>query len=53
MSGGGVENTQVVGVLYPTLYLWYILVSSLDLMLTNTMLHHFGGIEVNTIGLPG
>lgn len=37
------------GVLYPTLYLWYILVSSLDLMLTNTMLNYFGGIEVNTI----
>jgi hypothetical protein len=36
-------------VLYPNHYAWYILVSSLDLIMTNTVMHHFGAIEVNTI----
>lgn len=34
-------------VLFPDHYCWYLLVCSLDLMLTNTILHHFGGVEVN------
>lgn len=36
-------------VLYPTQYAWYVLVSSLDLIMTNTVMHHFGAREVNTI----
>jgi short subunit fatty acids transporter len=36
-------------VLFPDHYCWYLLVCVLDLVLTNTMLHHFGGIEVNGI----
>ena len=36
-------------VLYPNHYAWYILVSSLDLIMTNTVMHHFGAREVNTI----
>ena len=34
-------------VLFPDHYCWYLLVCVLDLVLTNTMLHHFGGVEVN------
>jgi hypothetical protein len=34
-------------VLFPDHYCWYLLVCALDLMLTNTMVHHFGAIEVN------
>lgn len=51
-------------VLYPNHYAWFILTSSLDIMLTHTILHHFadfGGRELNTFadwvirqfGLPG
>ena len=36
-------------VLYPNQYVWYVLVSSLDLIMTNTVMHHFGAKEVNTI----
>ncbi len=36
-------------VLFPTQYAWYVLVSSLDLIMTNTVMHHFGAREVNTI----
>jgi len=35
-------------VLYPSTYLWYVLVSTLDLMFTRVMLH-FGGEETNLI----
>ncbi len=34
-------------VLFPDHYCWYLLVCVLDLVLTNTLLNHFGGIEVN------
>lgn len=34
-------------VLFPDHYCWYLLACALDLMLTNTMLHHFGAIELN------
>lgn len=34
-------------VLFPDHYCWYVLACAIDLVLTNTMLHHFGGIEVN------
>lgn len=39
------------GVLYPNGYCWFVLLSSLDIMLTHTILHHFAhmnGREVNT-----
>jgi hypothetical protein len=36
-------------VLYPDQYTWYVLVSSLDLMMTNTVMTHFGAREMNTI----
>jgi hypothetical protein len=36
-------------VLYPNQYAWYVLVSSLDLMMTNTVMNYFGAHEVNTI----
>jgi hypothetical protein len=36
-------------VLYPNQYVWYVLVSSLDLIMTNTVMTHFGAREVNTI----
>ncbi len=36
-------------VLYPNQYVWYVLVSSLDLMMTNTVMKHFEAREVNTI----
>jgi hypothetical protein len=47
-------------VLYPNIYVWYVLVASLDIMLTWVILH-FGGQEVNLLadhiirryGLPG
>jgi hypothetical protein len=35
-------------VMYPSTYLWYVLVSTLDLMFTRVMLH-FGGEEMNVI----
>lgn len=34
---------------YPNAYCWYVLVCALDLMLTNTAIHHAGAIEVNGI----
>jgi hypothetical protein len=39
-------------VLYPDRYAWFILTSSLDILLTHAILHHFadfGGREMNTI----
>ena len=36
-------------VLYPTQYAWYVLASSLDLIMTNTVMNYFGAREVNTI----
>ncbi len=36
-------------VLYPNQYVWYVLVSSLDLVMTNTVMNYFGAKEVNTI----
>ena len=46
---------------FPDQYCWYVLVCTLDLMLTATILARFGGIEVNGLahriielgGLPG
>ena len=32
---------------YPTAYTWYVLACFLDLILTNTIISHFGGQEVN------
>lgn len=48
-------------VLFPDRYAWYVLVCFLDLIITNTMLSRFGGVEVNGIahriieaaGFPG
>lgn len=34
-------------VFFPDHYCWYLLVCVLDLVLTNTVLNHFGGVEVN------
>jgi hypothetical protein len=34
---------------YPNQYVWYVLVSSLDLMMTHTVMSYFGAKEVNTI----
>lgn len=34
-------------VLYPNLYAWYVLASTLDIIVTNTIIHRFGGWEVN------
>ena len=47
-------------VLYPNVYVWYVLLSSLDIMLTWTILH-LDGVELNPLadwvihhgGLPG
>ena len=36
-------------VLYPNQYVWYVLASSLDLVMTNTVMNYFGAQEVNTI----
>ncbi len=36
-------------VLYPNLYAWYILASSLDIMLTYAIVWKFGGREVNAV----
>lgn len=36
-------------VLYPDAYAWYVLASSLDIMVTHTILHHFDGREVNLL----
>jgi hypothetical protein len=35
--------------LFPNHYCWYILACALDLLLTATILIHFGGIEVNGV----
>lgn len=35
--------------LYPNLYAWYVLASSLDIMLTHMILSRFGGWEVNIL----
>ncbi len=35
--------------LYPNMYAWYILISSLDVMCTWVLLWHFGGQEVNSV----
>lgn len=48
-------------VLFPDRYAWYVLVCFLDLIITNTILSRFGGVEVNGIahriieaaGFPG
>ncbi|MEZ6244096.1 MAG: DUF5658 family protein [Phycisphaerales bacterium] len=37
------------GVLYPEHYLWYVLVSALDLIVTHTVLSYLGFEEANTI----
>lgn len=37
------------GVLYPTRYAWYIIASSLDIMLTDVVLRYFGAVEANTV----
>lgn len=50
-----------VAAAYPGPYTWYVLVSALDLMLTNFALNHLGGMEVNGVarrvieaaGFPG
>ena len=36
-------------VIYPGRYVWYIFVSALDVILTETVIEHFGAEEVNTI----
>lgn len=36
-------------VLYPERYLWYVLVSSLDIIVTVSVLIHYGAREVNSI----
>lgn len=39
-------------VLYPDRYAWFVLTSTLDILLTHAILHHFadfGGRELNTI----
>jgi len=54
------KNDWRVSVRYPTLYLWLVFLSSLDVILTRVILF-FGGIEVNPIadrvieefGVPG
>ena len=41
-----------VHALYPNRYAWFILTSTLDILLTHAILHHFsdfGGRELNTI----
>ncbi len=51
---------QLEPVLYPNTYTWFVLVSSLDIMLTWVVLH-YGGVEANPLaanviyrwGLPG
>ncbi len=35
--------------LYPDRYAWYVLVSSLDVILTITVIEHFGARELNTL----
>lgn len=48
-------------VLFPDRYAWYVLVCFLDLIITNTILSRFGGVEVNGLahrvieaaGFPG
>ncbi len=37
------------GVLYPDHYAWYIIASTLDIIVTHTILHYFGGREVNRV----
>ncbi len=36
-------------VLFPDHYCWYVLVCVLDLVLTNTVIHHFDGVEANRL----
>lgn len=36
-------------VLFPDHYCWYVLACVLDLVLTNTVINHFGGVEVNGV----
>jgi hypothetical protein len=36
-------------VLFPSRYAWYVLVCFLDLIVTNTIIAHFGGVEANAI----
>jgi hypothetical protein len=35
--------------LYPTLYMWYLVAGTLDLLVTHFMLHQLGGREVNAV----
>jgi len=35
--------------LYPNHYAWFILASTLDILVTHTILHYFGGWEVNAV----
>lgn len=37
------------GVLYPSLYAWYILAATLDIIVTHQILHEFQGSEVNKL----
>lgn len=37
------------GALYPNLYVWYVLASALDVMVTYSILEHFDGWEVNLL----
>lgn len=48
-DGGGVGGRGRRGVLYPSLYAWYILAATLDVVVTHQILHHFQGSEVNKI----
>ncbi len=36
-------------VLFPNHYAWYVLASALDLMMTNTVMTHFGATEANVV----
>jgi hypothetical protein len=48
-SSRACEGVHRRHVLYPNQYVWYVLVSSLDLIMTNTVMNYFGAREVNTI----
>lgn len=48
-QSGLIPGVRSRHVLYPNQYVWYVLVSSLDLIMTNTVMTHFGAREVNTI----
>ncbi len=45
----GLSRGPSRGVLFTGLYSWYILAATLDVVLTHTILHHFGGSEVNRL----